>query len=106
MLATGLVCVVLLASGCASSNDPSTWEEARADGTLEENFLRSCSEANAGGDLTEAQITEYCECAFGGLSDHFADSLSSFTDAERRLRSDPQDIDPEVRALLLGCVPE
>lgn len=109
-MVAGLICVVLFASGCASSNDPSTWEEAIAQRTLEENFMRSCQEANtdanASSDLTSAQISTYCTCAFEKLSDHFADDLSSFTEAESRLRSDPQDIDPAVRALLLGCLPE
>ena len=48
MISVVLVCLVMFASGCASNNDPSNWEEAIADGTLEENFMRSCREADAG----------------------------------------------------------
>ena len=101
-----LVCLVMFASGCASNNDPSNWEEAIADGTLEENFMRSCGEANAGGSLNATQVTSYCECAFEGLSERFAEDFDDFKDAEKRLRNDPNDIDPAVRGLLQRCVPQ
>ena len=101
-----LVCLVMFASGCASNNDPSNWEEAIADGTLEENFMRSCGEANAGGSLNATQVTSYCECAFEGLSERFAEDFDDFKDAEKRLRNDPNDIDPAVRELLQRCVPQ
>ena len=100
-----LVCLVLFASGCASNNDPSNWEEAIADGTLEENFMRSCREADAG-TLNATQVTSYCGCAFDGLSERFAEDFDDFKDAEKRLRNDPNDIDPAVRELLQRCVPQ
>ena len=100
------VCLVMFAAGCASNNDPSNWEEAIADGTLEENFMRSCREANAEGSLNATQITSYCGCAFDGLSERFAEDFDDFKDAEKRLRNDPNDIDPAVRELLQRCVPQ
>ena len=106
VISLALTCFVLLASGCASSNDPSTWEEAEADGTLKENFMRSCREANAEGGLNATQVTSYCGCAFEGLAERFAEDFDEFKDAEKRLRDDPNDIDPAVRELLLRCVPQ
>ncbi|MCY3851187.1 MAG: hypothetical protein OXF75_10365 [Acidimicrobiaceae bacterium] len=100
-----LICLVLFAAGCASNNDPSNWEEAIADGTLEENFMRSCREANAGGDLSASEAESYCGCAFDGLAERYAEDFDDFKDAEKRLRSDPNDIDPAVRELLRRCIP-
>ena len=97
-----LVCLVMFASGCASNNDPSNWEEAIADGTLEENFMRSCREADAG-TLNATQVTSYCGCAFEGLAERFAEDFGDFKDAEKRLRNDPNDIDREVEALFRSC---
>ena len=46
-----LFSVVVLASACGSSNDPTTWAEAEEDGNLRPNFIRACTEANVdGGD--------------------------------------------------------
>ena len=103
MISVVLVCLVLFASGCASNNDPSNWEEAIVDGTLEQNFMRSCGEANEGGGLSESQVTEYCGCAFEGLAERFAEDFGDFKDAEKRLRNDPNDIDREVEALFRSC---
>ncbi|MCQ3806287.1 MAG: hypothetical protein OXB92_15500 [Acidimicrobiaceae bacterium] len=101
-----VACLVLFASGCAGNNDPANWAEAEADGTLEENFMRSCQTANQGGDLTVAEAATYCECAYDGLAQHYADDFSGFKDAEQRLRNDPQDIDSAVLALFRGCEPQ
>ena len=101
-----VACLVLFASGCTANNDPNNWAQAEADGTLEENFMRSCQTANEGGDLTVAEAATYCGCAYGELAQHYADDFSRFVDAERRLRSDPQDIDPAVLALFTGCEPQ
>ncbi len=98
--------LVLLASGCAANNDPSNWEEAEADGTLEENFMRSCQTANEEGGLTVSEAASYCECAFDGLAQRYADDFDDFKDAEKRLRNDPQDIDPAIRALFESCLPQ
>ena len=98
-----LVCLVMFASGCASNNDPSNWEEAIADGTLEENFMRSCGAANEGGGLSESQVTEYCGCAFDGLAQLYAEDFDDFKDSEKRLRDDPEDIDQEVCDLFESC---
>ena len=67
--------------------------------------MRSCREANAGGSLNATQVTSYCECAFEGLAERFAEDFDDFKDAEKRLRNDPNDIDPAVRELLQRCVP-
>lgn len=101
-----LACLVLFASGCAANNDPSNWEEAEADGTLEENFMRSCQTANEGGGLNASQATSYCECAYEGLAQRYADDFDDFKDAEKRLRNDPEDIDPGVRELFTRCIPQ
>ena len=99
-----VIALVLFTSGCAANNDPSNWEEAEADGTLEENFMRSCRTANEGGGLNASQAVSYCECAFEGLAERYADDFGGFRDAERRLRNDPQDIDPAVRARFEDCL--
>lgn len=94
---------VLFASGCAANNDPADWAEAEADGTLEENFMRSCRTANEGGGLDASEAASYCECSFKGLRQHYADDFDGFKDAEKRLRSDPEDIDQSIRTLLVSC---
>lgn len=99
-----LVLVVLLASGCAANNDPSNWEEAIDDGTLEENFMRSCRTANEGGDLNVSQAESYCDCAFEGLAQRYADDFDEFKDSEKKLRSDPEDINPAIRELFTRCL--
>ncbi len=101
-----LICLAVCAAGCASNNDPGNWEEARADGTLEENFMRSCQAANEGGGMTASEAVSYCECAFEGLAERYADDFDDFKDAEKRLRDNPEDIDPAVRALFEGCDPQ
>ena len=98
--------LVLFASGCAANNDPANWAEAEADGTLEENFMRSCTTANEGGGLNASQASSYCECAYEKLEQRYEDDFDGFRDAERRLRNDPQDIDPSIRALFEGCLPQ
>ena len=101
-----LIGLVLFASGCATNNDPSNWEEAQVDGTLEENFMRSCREANVGGGLDASQVTSYCGCAFDGLAQLYAEDFDDFKDAEKRLRDDPEEIDREVEALFRSCIPQ
>jgi len=101
-----LICLLVFAAGCASNNDPDNWEEAIADGTLEENFMRSCQTANEGGGLTATEVVSYCKCAFDGLARRYADDFDDFKDAEKRLRNDPEDIDLAVRALFERCDPQ
>ncbi len=101
-----VISLVLFASGCAANNDPANWAEAEADGTLEENFMRSCTTANEGGGLNVSQAVSYCECAFEGLAQRYADDFDEFKDAEKRLRNDPEDIDPGIRELFSRCLPQ
>lgn len=101
-----LLSFAIVLSACGGGNDPATWEEALQEGTLEENFKRSCEQANAGSTLTTPQAVAYCECAFAGLADHFSQDFKAFTDAENRLRRDPNDLDDPVRAILTGCTPQ
>ncbi len=99
-----LACLVLFASGCGTNNDPSNWEEAEADGTLEENFMRSCQTANEEGGLTVSEAASYCACAYDALAQRYADDFGDFKDAEKRLRNDPEDIDPAIRTLFERCL--
>lgn len=115
---------VVLAASCGASNDPETWAEADADGNLQANFIRACTEANAdGGDLEfdDVQAAAYCECAFVEIVEIFggefvdgttivdvADAVEgqdfdAFKDFESGLRDDPENIKPEVRAVLTAC---
>ena len=106
VVCVAVIGLVLFASGCAANNDPSNWAEAEADGTLEENFMRSCTTANEGGGLNASQAESYCECAFESLAQRYADDFDEFKDAEKRLRNNPEDIDPAVRARFEGCLPQ
>ena len=106
MVGAVVVGLVLFASGCAANNDPASWEEASDDGTLKENFIRSCRTANDGGGLTLEQAASYCVCAFAELKQRYADDFGGFRDAESRLRSNPEDIDPAVRERFTRCLPQ
>jgi len=124
-LVVAVLALVVFAAGCGSSNDPETWGEADADGNLQTNFVRACSEANEdGGDLQfdEVQAAAYCECAFEEIVEIFggvfvegtrivdvADAVEgqdfqAFKDFDEGLRSDPEDIPAEVEAVLNLCV--
>lgn len=119
-----LLSLVVFAASCGASNDPETWAEADADGNLQANFIRACTEANEdGGDLEfdEVQAAAYCECAFVEIVEIFggefvdgttivdvADAVEgqdfqAFKDFESGLRSDPEDIPAEVEAVLNLC---
>lgn len=106
LLAIVLLGITLFAASCGSSNNPTTWAQAEADGTLEENFMRSCTQANVGGGLTDLQVPSYCGCAFDALANLYSEDFQLFRDAESRLRSDPTDIDPSLRQLFESCVPQ
>lgn len=120
-----LLSVVLFASACGASNDPQTWAEAEEDGNLRPNFIRACTEANAeeGADDTfsEAQLANYCECAFIEIVEYYGGSFDgdnaisdvadavagrdfeAFRSLESDLRDDPTSIPADIDALLNGC---
>ena len=98
-----LVQLALLASSCGSSNNPTSWADAMEQRTLEENFMRSCQEANVGGDLDLEQAAQYCTCAFQHLVDRYENDFDGFKEAESRLRSDPNDIDASLSGAFLSC---
>ena len=115
-----LAIAVLLASGCGSSADPDTWEEAEqaeyegGDSAVEENFLAACELANdtsTGGDLNAAEARLLCECAFDGLRSSL--TLQEFKSLDQALREtpNPSDLDEEpedvwddtAEAILTSC---
>ena len=120
-----LLSVLLLASACGSSNDPETWAEAEEDGRLRENFMTACVEANGEDgtavEFTDAQIANYCECAFVEIVEYFGGSINgdnqlvevadavagrdfeAFKDLESNLRDDPTQIPADIEAFLTGC---
>ncbi|MDP7551495.1 MAG: hypothetical protein QF896_09970 [Acidimicrobiales bacterium] len=58
-----VISIVLLASACANSGAPETWEDQpdeTGQGLAERNFVASCVEAND--DLPEAKAESYCTC--------------------------------------------
>ncbi len=120
-----LLSVVLFAGACGSSNDPQSWAEAEEDGNLRPNFIRACTEANAedGADqsFSEAQLANYCECAFIEIVEYYGGSIDgdnrlddvadavvgrdfeAFKDLESDLRHDPTSIPADIEAMLNGC---
>ncbi|MEM9202463.1 MAG: hypothetical protein AAGC53_12410 [Actinomycetota bacterium] len=120
-----LFSVVLFASACGSSNDPQSWAEAEEDGNLRPNFIRACTDANqqdgAAVQLSEAQLPNYCECAFLEIVEYFGGSIDgdnrlvdvatavagrdfeAFKTFESDLRNDPEDIPADIAAFLDGC---
>ncbi|MEM9467053.1 MAG: hypothetical protein AAGA90_16900 [Actinomycetota bacterium] len=125
VILTLLVSVMVLAGACGSSNDPETWGEAQEDGRLRENFMAACVEANgedgAAVEFTDAQITNYCECAFVEIVEYFGGSINAdnelvdvadavagrdfeaFRSLESDLRDDPTQIPADIEAFLNGC---
>ncbi len=119
-----LLALVLFAGACSQSNTPSTWGEAEEDGTLRENFIRACLEANDdSGDVefSEAEASTYCTCAFEEIVEYYggefgADNeisevagavegrnFDAFKDLESDLRKNPEEIPADVEGMLSGC---
>ena len=118
----GALGFAVIAAGCSSGNDPATWAEAEADGNLRPNFMQACIEAGADGDFADDQATAYCECAFvelveyygggfddeGGLVDDVGSAVGArdfeaFKAQEKELRSEPEDVPADIRAMFTGC---
>ncbi|NIU64011.1 MAG: hypothetical protein GWN73_00570, partial [Actinobacteria bacterium] len=100
-----LLGLAVIAGGCAASSDPDNWADAEAEGNVRQNFLRSCNEANVeGGDLTEEQIPDYCECSYAEMVEFFSDDFQGFKDLESDLRNDPEAVPIEVKALFEQCI--
>jgi len=114
--------LVLFASACGSSNDPTTWTEAGNDGNVRKNFVEACKTANSGSaQMTDTQANRYCTEAFVELVDYYGgqivqpgDSLqdsspivegrdfAAFLKLDRDLRKDPTSVPPDIRELLDG----
>ena len=120
VILASLAIAVLVASGCGSSADPDTWEEAEqgeyegGDSAVEENFMAACELANdtsTGGDLNAAEARVLCECAFDGLRSSL--TLQEFKSLDQALREapNPSDLDEEpedvwddtAEAILTSC---
>lgn len=100
----GILALAVIAAGCSSSSDPDDWAQAEAEGNVRQNFMRSCTEANVeGSDFTDQQATDYCECAYSEMMEHFADDFAGFKDLESDLRNDPTAIPIEVERLFEQC---
>lgn len=87
----GLIGLVLLLAGCGSDTDPDTWEQAEETGKVQENFMVSCEDANAGA-AGQGDVPAYCDCAYLEIRDFYADDFEGFKDVESELRSDPEAI--------------
>jgi hypothetical protein len=88
----GVLGLALLLSGCSSSNDPTTWEEAEADGDkVRLNFVVSCEAANSNAS-DDGDVQSYCECSYDELREFYSDDFQAFVDAESELRNDPEAI--------------
>ncbi len=68
--------------------------------------MRSCTQANVGGGLTDLQVSSYCGCAFEALANYYAEDFNAFRDAEKRLRNTPTDIDPALSQQFESCSPQ
>lgn len=93
-LAVGIITLGLLVSGCASSSDPGSWDEAEAQvdaaGTfpIERNFNEACREANTGeGGFDATAARSYCRCAFMALHDNL--EFDEFDALDNGLRTNP-----------------
>ena len=89
----GLIVLALVAVGCSQSSDPTTWEDALAEGNVEQNFLNACVEADDGATNDEQALANYCECSFDELQETFADDFGRFDAVDDALRSEPEAID-------------
>lgn len=89
----GLIVLALVAVGCSQSSDPTTWEDALAEGNVEQNFLNACVEADDGATSDEQALANYCECSFDELQETFADDFGRFDAVDDALRSEPEAID-------------
>ncbi|MEM7143237.1 MAG: hypothetical protein AAF548_19605 [Actinomycetota bacterium] len=96
-LLLGLLLIALFAVGCAQSSDPTTWEDALAEGNVERNFLNACEEADEGATSDTAALADYCRCSFNELQETFADDFARFKAVDDALRSEPEAInDPTL----------
>lgn len=123
LLVAVLTVLALGAAACGQSNDPASWSEAHQDGNLEENYMKACREANAGGEveISVSQGADYCRCTFkatveyyggvidadGRLSDDPAPRVGRDFEAFRRLetdlRDDPEGIPADLEILFDAC---
>lgn len=116
-LAVGLIALGLLVSGCGSSSDPHSWEEAEEEiddqGTfpIERNFNEACREANTGEEgFDAAAARSYCRCAFTELRESLGFEEFDALDDGLRTNPDPDALEGIAAAawrkagpLLAGC---
>ncbi len=119
-----VLALVVFAGACSQSNTPETWGEAEEDGTLRENFIRACLEANEDGgeqQFSETQANTYCTCSFEEIVEYFGGEIGpdnrisdvanavegrdfeAFKDLESDLRGDPESIPIDIQRMLEGC---
>ncbi|MFT5200689.1 MAG: hypothetical protein ACI9C1_000053 [Candidatus Aldehydirespiratoraceae bacterium] len=89
-----LLAIVLLlavfATACSASSDPETWAEALESGSVSDNFLAACAEADDGATSDTASLDAYCGCSFDELQQAFADDFGRFKAVDDALRNDPE----------------
>jgi len=123
LLVVVLTVLALGGTACGQSNDPASWSEAHEDGNLEENYMKACSEANAGGavEFSDSQRAAYCRCSFraaveyyggvvdadGRLSDHpeprLGRDFEAFRQLENDLRDEPEDLPADLEVKFNDC---
>lgn len=104
-LIAGLVAVAVLLTGCGSSSDPSTWEEAEAqvqdgeDFPVKVNFIEACNEANTGEEgFDDSAARAYCRCAFQELRESLAFAEFDALDDGLRKNPDPNSLEGDAAA--------
>ena len=68
--------------------------------------MRSCREADAGTLKRKRRSRPIVDVLLTDSPSVSQRTSTTFKDAEKRLRNDPNDIDPAVRELLQRCVPQ
>lgn len=105
VLIAALVSLALLLSGCGSSSDPSSWEEAEdqvqdgEDFPVKSNFLEACNEANADeGGFDASAARAYCRCAFQELRESLEFVEFDALDDGLRKNPDPTALEGDAAA--------
>lgn len=90
---------VIVASGCGSSADPTSWEEAEETGKVKENFMNSCKLSYAGTTDDVLKDSTYaerlCECSYDGLRSELQFEEFKALDESLRITPDPNDLDDQ-----------
>lgn len=99
----GLLALVLVLAGCGSSSDPENWIEADADGKIEENFIRACTEADDGTTSSASALADFCQCSYDDLRSEYDADFEGFKTVSSGLGGEPEAIPQNVRTVIENC---